>query len=787
MATPNTSHYKPAPTPRPPTSASVMTPASFSASSPAAPPSTHSTGPGHRSHQSPAHFSSSSSSTTRAGKSPFNHLQQSHLVASAAGGQPMSRSGTNTSSPPTIPNMGAFVGLNGMLMNAIEGGNFKTGLTPAGGIGTPGVSPLPSHLGAGEGVGTSVNGSLVRQQVRDQEEERKIRLEAIVQLMGQRWGYVSREGVERCARRVGLECLWDDELPGTDSRTLSIAGNSVLVDVTFVGTGDEVGSVTLAFPGREDGAWGTSAKEGAQVLQKDLKGENKETLAYVALEPFVANLERLGNLDRLAAGDVNCFDAVDGIGGALRKIWEMEMTKRKEGKDVELQEGVEIDVMCKDSGKPTMHAEGRLGLALQYWMDRRHLAGWNPKADEMEVDGAERTVSEKPSTWSATIECQSSSVDMYTSIRVSSNWIGEPVGKPAADQEDPFSSSINEASNINWQDPPPTFANIEPPQPASTAMDLGVDTILPQKPPDVRFTARLHPPVLVPLQTAINIFNSVGVQEAIQPTTYDSLLLPDEDGTPSLSTTERVVEREVSGPSDDAGSMESGARHKYTLFTDAQAYARNIEEIPFAHPRQIVALLPVLRQWVFVSSLLRRCFQPSSEQGDEQKDVSNANPVSTSDSDSDSDSSDSDSSFDHDGRRLPIRSFTSEMKAFPHLPPSSSPSRLPRPTPIDISLSLSGSAPRFDLIFPHKDDLASIAFSVEANAEIADVEILLGGAGAGADGNEKMDGDGVLEPRMKKRKEAVKRVLELSEDLGVLVRWVRRGGMMGRSTERYLY
>lgn len=689
----------------------------------------------------------------------------------------MSRSGTNTSSPPTIPNMGAFVGLNGMLMNAIEGGNFKTGLTPAGGIGTPGVSPLPSHLGAGEGVGTSVNGSLVRQQVRDQEEERKLRLEAIVQLMGQRWGYVSREGVERCARRVGLECLWDDELPGTDSRTLSIAGNSVLVDVTFVGTGDEVGSVTLAFPGREDGAWGTSAKEGAQVLQKDLKGENEGNLAYVALEPFVANLERLGNLDRLAAGDVNCFDAVVGIGGALRKIWEMEMTKRKEGKDVELQEGVEIDVMCKDSGKPTMHAEGRLGLALQYWMDRRHLAVWKRKADEMEVDGAERTVSEKPSTWSATIECQSSSVDMYTSIRVSSNWVGEPVGKPAADQEDPFSSSFNEASNINWQDPPPTFANIEPP-PASTAMDLGVDAILPQKPPDVRFIARFHPPVLVPLQTAINIFNSVGVQEAIQPTTYDSLLLPDEDGTPSLSTTERVVEREVYGPSDDdAGSIALGGRHKYTLFTDAQAYARNIEEIPFAHPRQIVALLPVLRQWVFVSSLLRRCFQPS-EQADEKEDVSNASPVSASDSDSDSDSSDSDLSFDHEGRRFPIRSIPNGMKAFPYREPSSPGlSRLlPRATPIDISLSLSGSAPRFDLIFPHKDELASMAFSVEANAEIADVEILLGsGSGAGADGNEKMDGEEGLEVRMKKRKEAVKRVLELSEDLGVLVRWIGRG------------
>ncbi|KAI4267831.1 MAG: hypothetical protein L6R38_008076 [Xanthoria sp. 2 TBL-2021] len=666
--------------------------------------------------------------------------------------------------------MGAFVGLNGMLMNAIEGGNFKTGLTPAGGIGTPGVdgvSPLPSQLGAGEGVGTSVNGSLVRQQVRDQEEERKIRLEDLVRLIGQRWGYVSREGVERCARRVGLECLWEDELPGTDSRTLSIAGNSVLVDVTFVGTGDEVGSVTLAFPGREDGGWGKSAKEGAEVLQKDLKGEYEDASAYVGLEPFVGNLQRLGSLDRLGMGEVNCFDAVDGIGGALRKIWEMETTRRKEGKDGEVQEGIEIDVMCRDSGKPTMHAGGRLGLALQYWMDRRHLTTRKRKADEMDVDGAgERTVSEKPSTWSATIQCQSSSVDMYPSIRVSSNWVGEAQGRPAADQEDPFSSSNNEVSNINWQDPPPTFANIEPP--ASAAMDLGADTILQQKPPDVRFTARFHPPVLVPLQTAINIFNSVGIQEAIQPTTYDSLLLPNKDGTPSMSSTERIIERDIYSPSNDDGSKETGRRHKYTLFMDSQAYARNIEEIPFAHPRQIVALLPVLRQWAFVSSILRRCFHPT-KQGDEKGDEPNGNSFSTSDSDSDPDS-DSDSNSDYDGHTFPIHCITNNFKAFPNPKPFSSTSK-PQITAraIDISISLSGSAPRIDIIFPHKGDLATISFSVEANAEIGDVDIHLGPGST--NGNEKVEGE-EYEAKSKKRKDGVKRVLEVSEDLGVLVQWI---------------
>ncbi|KAL8879457.1 MAG: hypothetical protein Q9198_002927 [Flavoplaca austrocitrina] len=766
MATPNTSHYKPAPTPRPQTSASVMTPASFSASSPAAPPSTHSTGAGHRSHQSPAHFSSSSSTTTKAGKSPFNHLQQSHLLATATGGQPMSRSTTNTSSPPTIPNMGAFAGLNGMLMQAVEGGNFKTGLTPAGGMGTPGidgVSPLPSQLGAADGVGANVNGSLVRQQVRDQEEERRLRLENIVRLFGERWGYVSREGVERCARRVGLECLWEDELPGADGRTLSIAGNSVLVDVMFKVNGYDIGSVTLAFPGREDGEWGKSAKKGAELLKKDLKGEQDDSSSYVGLKSFVGNLQRLGNLDRSGVGEVSCFDAVDGIGAALRNIWEVEATKRRKEKQEESQEEIEMSVLCKESGKPTMHAEGRLGLALQYWTERRHLTK-KRKADEMDIDDAEETTRAKTQlTWSAAIECQSSSADLYPSIRVSSNWVAEAPKKAASGQEDPFSTSNNEDSKINWQDPPSTFLNNEPS--ASGAMDLGTDAILQQKPPDVRFVARFHPPVLVPLQTAINILNSVGIQEAMQPTTYDSLLLPNEDGKPSPSSTERVVERNIYRPSDDNDPQQTDRRHRYTMFTDSQAYARNIEEIPFAHPRQVVALLPVLRQWAFVSSILRRCFQPP-KQGDEKKDTSGRESDSNSSSDYDSDfDSDSDSSSDFDAHTSPFRSITNNAKSSSQGKPSLSKPKPLQAIPIDISLSLSGSSPRIDIIFPHKENLATVSFTVEANAEISDVDIQL------RDEEDKKEGE-EYEAKVKRRKEGVKRVLELSEDTGVLVEWI---------------
>ncbi|KAL8752279.1 MAG: hypothetical protein Q9184_005784 [Pyrenodesmia sp. 2 TL-2023] len=757
MATSNTSHHKPAATPRPSTAASAMTPASFSASSPAAPASAHSTGgAGHRSHPSPAPFSSSSSSTTKAGKSPFNYLQQAHLLSSAGlgsgGGQAMSRSGTNTSSPDSNGRLGVFAGLNGMLMQAVEGGNFKTGLTPVG-MGTPdaeGVSPLPSHLGIpGDGAGSTVNGSVVRQQVRDQEEERKMRLQTIVRLLGKRWGYVSRDGVERCARRVGLECLWE-------GRTLSIAGNQVLVEVAFVPGGDEVTGVVLGFPEREEGAWHESARNGADVLRRDLSGEENDR-GYVDLEPFVKNLERLARLDRLGTGSANCFDAVEDVGLALSTVWELESNKR-EDKPVPLthpgyDEDVPTDVMCEDGGKPAMHAGGRLGLSLLYWMEGRHIPGTG--VDDLRLDPSVVLVGphiRTPASWSALIECESSSADLYPPIRITADWV--------ADAENPdqqlraFPSVDGKDHPYIWQEPPPTFM---PPGP--DAMVIDANTLLPQpKLPDVRFVARLNPPVLVPLQTALNIYGSVGAplsQETLQPTTFDSLLLPNDDGSPSAPLTERVVKREIYTPESENADGKGGQKHQYTLFTDHQAYARNIEDIPFAHPRQINALLPVLRQWAMVSSLLRRCLASTSSPSSKSDSAVNGYATSeeNDDSDTDSTSSSDDENFTADNTEL-------DRLLNPYAPSSSS---SPNTRAIDISLTLTGAAPRIRLTFERRGELVDVGFCVGSNAEIADVELNMGG--------EEPAGD---EMKQMERREKVRKVLEMSEDLGLLVEWMMR-------------
>ncbi|KAI4130484.1 MAG: hypothetical protein LQ338_001715 [Usnochroma carphineum] len=682
----------------------------------------------------------------------------------------MSRSGTNTSSPDANGKLGAFAGLNGMLMQAVEGGNFKTGLTPAG-MGTPGgegVSPLPSHLGgAGEGAGSSMgNGSILgKQRVRDQEEERKMRLETIVRLLGERWGYVSREGVERCARRVGLECLWEDEVPGAEGRTLSIAGNSVLVDVLFLGKGDEVGSVHLGFPEREDGEWSRSAGEGAEVLKRDLKGEEGRW-GYVGLEPFVGNLERLARLDRLGIGSVNCFDAVEGVGGALRKVWELEIKKRREEKREARDEEIEVDVMCKDSGKPTMHIGGRLGLALQYWTEGRYLGGRKRKADEMDSDdflGKDVPI-EEPTTWSATIECEASSADLYPSIRISSDWVRQATDNPTTDQQqqqDPFRTDND--SPYTWQDPPLTFISSEPSASDAMNLDTDGDPLLPQpKAPDVRFVARLNPPVLVPLQTALNIYESVGAplpQESIHSTTFDSLLFnrnSDRTPFPPSSSTERavVVERELYTPRENGSGERKRKKHQYTLFTDPphQVYARYIEDIPFSHPRQLVALLPTLRQWAYVGSMLRRCF------------VAPASDSSVVDSPTTNDDIDAEEEDDRFGPEVETEEGLADFLNGNNT--TSSSSTTTRARAVDISLALCGTAaPRVGVTFLRGEGIADVGFCVGENAVVGSVEVRLGDGG---DSEES----GRDEEREKRRREKVKRVVEVGEDLGVLVEWM---------------
>ena len=642
------------------------------------------------------------------------------------------------------------------------------------GLGGLGVASLGDGLGGGQmGHGRGLTGvtglglldatSLGGLGIRDNEQERQRRLAGIVSLLGTKWGRVSQEGVESCARRLGLECLWEDggsfSVSGEKSRTLSIAGNGLLVDVEFVG--EVVKGVVLSFPGSGEGA-ARSTGEGAEILRRDLAGERK--VGYVYLDAFAENLAVLGRLDQLGREGVGCFDAIEGVYGCLSRvnIWEVEQMRQDRFVEVE-GENIVREVQCKKSGRPRMHADGKIGLRLDYWMERRIIPSRKRQADEMEIDEQPRQddteAEEKSKVWSVMIDCEASPAALYPSIRVSDAWVSQNVGKSLSIDEELFASND---SLVDWLDPPSTFVSTQDPQ--ADAMNIDSATLLPTRLPNIRFTAHFNPPVIVPLQTAIQIYSGVGApltQDSIQSTTYTSLLFPTADPSqaPSVSptpySTTSTLHFTKTVHSFSADGTPTPHRHDYTLFTPHHDWARAISEIPFEHPRQLILLLPILRQWALLGSILRRTLSPTSTSPSTNQPLPRTPTTHR-----------------NRNRKQPHRTPSPSPPTTPS-DTSSSRSSSPSPSSPPSPLSSSPPSPAFpELAGVRKIDLALslhplprltvITTGVSATVQVGvngDVGVVVGeGEGEG-----EGEGDGGKEER----------ALTAVEDLGVWVEWMR--------------
>lgn len=659
------------------------------------------------------------------------------------------------------------------------GGVSSPAATGALGLGAFGASTGMTPLGVGvEGLG-SVDGApagILGLNARDQDKERRKRIEEIVQMMAGRRGRVSQEGVERCARRVGLEELWEEE---GGKKTLSIAGTGVLVDVEF--TGQEVGVVALSFPASGEGV-GKLAGRGADVLRRDLKGDGN---GYVMLDAFVGNLERLAKMDRLGGGGLSCFDAVEGIYRCLQRIYEWEMVKLKESRGMNNsdEEWCKREVMCKGSGRPVMHVAGRVGFALQYWQERRLVPGRKRKAEEISREGF--GYEDPDSTiYSAVVECEASPAELYPSVRVSDSWVSAQIEQPTPLDFDPF--SLTAAPSIDWQEPPPTLLSPDHP---SGAMALDPDSLLPRKTPNVRFVAHLEPPIIVPLQTAIDIYERVGApiaQESMQPTSYESLLFVDVDPTarPQAQAQQRqhdqkaLKTRTVTGTIKSYHPSRQPSRHRYqyNLFTQP-AFARTIDHIPFSHPRQLVAVLPLLRQWALMGSILRRSFAAPSVKktftgAGSSLDRSNGHfPGANGADDCGDDSSDAEEAALTSAL---AQASTVEEELAALLRPPTLPPAPPPPLAVDISLSLSPSPPRLGVISERGSGGApsGLTFAIGLSGAI---EVLEGGDSG------KRNGVGTTQAKAGAATvaERAKRVLEIGESVGVLAAWMGGAGPAG--------
>ncbi|KAI9780895.1 MAG: hypothetical protein M1816_002641 [Peltula sp. TS41687] len=633
--------------------------------------------------------------------------------------------------------------------------------------------------------------------VRGDEEERRRRIESILARLKTRPGRVSQEGVERLAKMTGFECLWQDDGLDGASRTLSIAGSGVLIDVDF--RRDLVARVNLSFPTSSE-ALSNVAERAARILQRDLTVKGSATNA--SLVPFARHLDRLARLDKLSslsAPQLNCYEAIWGIYISLRRIFDRES---KVNGDMDEKRG-EREVMCKHSGRPKMHEGRRLGMSLEYWMERR-LVG----REETEDDDEE---SESRTTWALIIECEASAAELYPPLRVSQDWVSDGVVKPKEEhpQDDLFDESPDDSSSmIDWLEPPPTYLTYDTANPATNAMG----TTSQQAQPNVRFVAILDPPVAVPLHAAYEIYNMVGVQIPQEPLPlpiYDELLLEKKVQSRTQTQTQggiqkAIINRDVLVPSaggddDDDEEEDRIQKHQYNIYVQKSYYGRLIEEIPFSHPRQLVEILPILRQYALLSTLIPTdSTRLSATASQAIPTTAAAPPPPPTEADLASFLSDS---------NPPLPNNRNKNNDISHHPPTTT------TTQIDLSLSThqSPSPPRMTIIFPthvrtepdnnnnnnnnnNSGGLATLVVEIHPNGvlrlstESSELdEVLLQDSTAARQqqqqqlDEEMLDVDTTTQDIKNeqdsmdhRRRSILERALDVTEDVGIWVEWILR-------------
>ncbi|WYZ41605.1 hypothetical protein EsH8_V_000500 [Colletotrichum jinshuiense] len=434
------------------------------------------------------------------------------------------------------------------------------------------------------------------------EDDKIKRLDAVIEILGKAKGRVSEAGLERLTLRTGLTSMWDEHRSpdGRKTRMLVIAGQALTIDIVL--NNNIVENVSLGFP--ESGPIVTSHKDRAgKILLRDLQLRPDQSPLTKTLEKFSANLERLASLDRLSIiPGLDCQEALAGIFESLERLHKWELSKLREdatwsGKPDRF---LETTVMCTKSGRPMMHTRDMVGLSIEYWTERRHVI---PKTPE-----TVRYCENMEKVWSILIGCKALDGDMFPPVRVSENWISQKVEKAEPGPEDLLVAASGPA--LDWLEPEPTTL----PQ-TDDNKDSGIDVVQPDgtthKYPNVKFVATLTPPVIVPQSVWNTLHTLTGAQAQPMPLptyTFDSISFPIPEGSNHDASELRVIscKRTVQVPGD--GNAISSRKHKNTLLIYKPVYGQTVTELSFSHPRQLVAMLPILRQYALISTLLERSF-----------------------------------------------------------------------------------------------------------------------------------------------------------------------------------
>lgn len=637
-------------------------------------------------------------------------------------------------------------------------GNMLSFGTPAGlgvDLGTPSNMNLgtPGTMGALAGVNMSLTLSDIGlgsgAGKRNEDEERRNKTREVLKRIGRPKGRVSEESIARISRRVGFDNNIDIPSYGGvyGNRKVSMAGNLIVVDMDF--KDDLPQDVEVLFNSRNE-AVAEHEKTAGKVLLEDVKLQQTKTASASAaaitskLDRFAANLESLARIDRISSPHLNCFEAIAGIYSSLKKLYEMEKQAAvavfpSDAVNVELKASREV--LCTRSGRPTMHSRGRIGLTLDYWMQQRHLISDSKISrdnDAMDIDsgdGLERILDNGTDIFSLRIEAEPSSAELYPPLRVSDTWLPNSLELPPADSTE----------GIPWEDPPLTHL---PSDMGGEGSTMAVDGD--QKLPDMRFVAKLDPPIVMPWQVAVHTLQSVGLPEPqllALPPAYHVLLL--QDGTSSsgdMAGNNKPVATAEQYVLVNSGGAEFDARHVNSLYVPKPefAYAYKLEELPFSHPRQLVEVLPTLRQWAYTGSLLVDAFVPSVTMSPHSSVSISQNRVVNS------------------TKQLSLDDLLT--------PPATPEDTSEHILPVDTTLAVSALGAGLSFVFPTPSEeipLAKITLQIGSNAHLTVTQPTQVPRGLSASPNNAVSTQTVEESMMC-------RALETCGDLGVWIEWMNR-------------
>ncbi|CAK7272366.1 hypothetical protein SEPCBS119000_005085 [Sporothrix epigloea] len=583
-------------------------------------------------------------------------------------------------------------------------------------------------------------------------------------------GHVSEAGLERLAKCMGLECLWEEAMGGSGGsmRTLVVAGSALALEIGVAN--NIVESVSVTFP-ESRGIALQHSERADKILLRDLCLRQGESPLTKTLDRFAANLATLATLDKLSVEPgLNLFEALAGIYAELDRLfqWDLQQLRNEPtySGGTHSEAALATVVQCARHGRPTMHERGHVGLGIDYWKQMRLVRPIERGEDDDDENDSDKT-------WSVQIRCApNTGTPMYPPVRVSDRWLTDAIEKPDGRM---LIGGIGELPELDWLEPEST---IMPPIPttdgAVSKLDANGASTASARLPDVRFHAVLDPPVALPLTLWHQINEVVGlVPETEAPATYDAILFPVPPGVQHDPSEPRTICRckamPVRGQALQGKKEQKTRTHQNTLFSYKPVYGCLLTELPFSHPSQLVRMLPTLRQYAFLASLLQSAFgedTPSSTEAEDRKKEKEKSKAPA------------EQALQQPESRVKTSVMaTSDIELERFIGRGGgkyAAAKVPAPREDTFAMDVVLTAhpvPRLQVVFPFRDVTADVVVEIGPNARVSVISQTVFDE---TDDLSIDDSGGKGEKRQHLHPQALGRALEVCEDLGVWCEWICR-------------